>query len=233
MASSLTEPAGPRVAGTGRHVRRGPGARGLALTAGVAAAAYAVLTVVVALDPAPLAAVDGAVVETTFGWTRAHPALERLALLDDWWQQPFHVELGVLLLAVAAAVARRTALAVWLLLTSAAQASLDVAAKWVLDRPRPAWDDPVTTLDSASFPSGHAAAAGMLLAVVVLASWTWRRWWRRLLVGLAALVVVLACLDRLLLGVHYPSDLLGGVLLGVATASTAALLVRRMAGPLA
>lgn len=59
-----------------------------------------------------------------------------------------------------------------------------------------------------SFPSGHAAAC-MAAAVVMLFRYRWK--------GLIALAVaLLVALSRMYLCLHYPSDVLGGVLIGAA-----------------
>lgn len=82
--------------------------------------------------------------------------------------------------------------------------------KRLLDRPRPSEVldglHVIGALHGQGFPSGHAAAAaGMAMALSV---W-WPRgrwgWW-----GLAGLVAW----SRIVVGVHYPSDCLGGALLG-------------------
>lgn len=89
-------------------------------------------------------------------------------------------------------------------------------AKHFFDRARPFVDDTevaplIKTPSSSSFPSGHsatAAAGAVTLAAVypVLAP---------ALVLAGALVV----LSRVYLGVHYPIDVLAGMLIGVLTAS--------------
>ena len=89
-------------------------------------------------------------------------------------------------------------------------------AKGVLQRRRPVWPDPVTTLTSYSFPSGHAtgiaAAAGV---VIVLASLlVRRRGLRRTLYAVAIGLALLVGLDRIFLGVHNPSDVLAGFAVG-------------------
>lgn len=83
--------------------------------------------------------------------------------------------------------------------------------KQIFARPRP---DIVPHLDSfgnLSFPSGHAAnAAAILLLAALIVPSRHRPVW----MGLACLVALLIGLSRVLLGVHWPSDVLGGVLWG-------------------
>jgi YegS/Rv2252/BmrU family lipid kinase len=88
--------------------------------------------------------------------------------------------------------------------------------KAALGRSRPDWQNPVDFLENGAFPSGHASSvtayAGVLM---VLATIFLRRAMPRRAVGvLLLLVVVMVCADRVLLGRHYPTDTLGGVLLG-------------------
>lgn len=86
---------------------------------------------------------------------------------------------------------------------------------WV-GRERPPWQDPQALLSTNSFPSGHAssvAALGGVVCVLVLML-VRRAGVRRGVYGAVAVVVVAVCLDRVLLGRHYPSDVVGGVLLG-------------------
>lgn len=93
---------------------------------------------------------------------------------------------------------------------------VNTLAKLVVDRDRPDWQHPVAFLNSNAFPSGHASSATALAGVViVLVSMLVRRAnLRRAAYVIAAMVVVLVCLDRVLLGRHYPTDVVGGVLLG-------------------
>jgi YegS/Rv2252/BmrU family lipid kinase len=87
--------------------------------------------------------------------------------------------------------------------------------KAAFGRVRPLWQEQWKVLDNGSFPSGHATyitgLAGLCLVLVVML--VRRANIRRLLgVGLAVVVVVV-CVDRVLLGRHYWSDVTGGVLL--------------------
>jgi undecaprenyl-diphosphatase len=60
---------------------------------------------------------------------------------------------------------------------------------------------------------------------VLLALTRIARWARPVLLAGGALLVCAIAVSRVLLGVHYPSDVAAGVALGLAWVSTAALLV--------
>ena len=63
-----------------------------------------------------------------------------------------------------------------------------------------------------SYPSGHA------LIVSIGAAFGLARFRRRILAGLLGLEAALVCYSRVYVGVHYPLDVTGGVLLGIAIA---------------
>ncbi|MFF1478575.1 phosphatase PAP2 family protein [Streptomyces sp. NPDC058301] len=100
-----------------------------------------------------------------------------------------------------------------------------MGVKRVVRRPRPrlAAREPLTrTAGRHSFPSSHATSA----AAAVVAYGALRPAGARLVPPLAAVM----CVSRLVVGVHYPSDVLVGALLGAATARLGAGWVDR-AGP--
>jgi undecaprenyl-diphosphatase len=95
---------------------------------------------------------------------------------------------------------------------------LNVALKHVFRRVRPSFDDPLLSLVTYSFPSGHTAAAtvfyGLLACYLVRRTRAWQA--RALIVAGAVAMVMLVALSRMYLGVHYLSDVLAAAAEGAA-----------------
>lgn len=93
---------------------------------------------------------------------------------------------------------------------------------WVC-RPRPYVTipglDALVTAGDWSFPSGHSTSS--MAAAVVIFCRTPRK------IGIPAMILgVLICLSRLYVGVHYPSDVICGALIGVLAAACALQMTR-------
>ena len=89
-------------------------------------------------------------------------------------------------------------------------AVLVMSIKFTIRRSRPEgdWGNVYRKTDPHSFPSGHAARA-VLIAILALL-------WCPIAIGLAlTLWALLVSLARIAMGVHYPSDILAGALLGL------------------
>lgn len=87
-------------------------------------------------------------------------------------------------------------------------------------RPRPELFEWGTHVVSLSFPSGHAMSSAVVYGTVAyLAARLQRRLVHRVLTLMAAgIIILLICITRLYLGVHYPSDVIAGVIIGLAWA---------------
>ncbi len=143
------------------------------------------------------------------------------ALSGPWLVHP--VVLGVALLLLARGLVGPRALLVAPI--SALGWYLGTVAKGLVERPRPA--EAVIEVSSWSYPSGHstnvALAAVLIVALLGAVRTAWIQW------GATALVIIgvaLTAADRLLLGVHYPSDVLAGLVMGAAMGLSALAILR-------
>lgn len=88
-------------------------------------------------------------------------------------------------------------------------------------RPRPQIFEWGSHALSSSFPSGHAMSATVVYSTVAyLAARLQKKHWHRALTMFgAAVVIALIAGTRLYLGVHYPSDVIAGIIIGLAWAA--------------
>jgi undecaprenyl-diphosphatase len=94
---------------------------------------------------------------------------------------------------------------------------LNRLVKGAVDRARPQLTDPFGHPGGASFPSGHAQAVTVACGVLLVVSWPYlarrARWIAAVVAGLA---VALVSFSRVALGVHYLSDVVAAIVLGLA-----------------
>jgi membrane-associated phospholipid phosphatase len=136
---------------------------------------------------------------------------------DNFWSDLTMLGDGAVALALIVPCIRRSPRVFWAALIAAVIATLYVQViKHVINVPRPlAVFEPAVFYETGpphragSFPSGHAAASFALAGIWVMALT------RRVLLRLGLLVLaVLVSLSRVMVGVHWPLDLLGGMLGG-------------------
>ena len=111
-----------------------------------------------------------------------------------------------------------TRLALYVVAARVGAIVLSQGLKHVVDRARPVFDAPVAEALGPSFPSGHALGSSVFWTTCAVLLVPRVRWPRLLLAG-AVLVAVLVAASRVLLGVHYLSDVTGGLLLGLGWAA--------------
>src|ERR1700722_14057848 len=209
------------IAGSGA-ARSVPGTtprRTLAPLAAVTAAAFlfAALLLLVRLRWAPLESVDHHTATWLNSLVAAHPVVVSIVKAVTWLGSG-----GVLwtltgVAVVLLAIRRRWRLAAYLLVAGAGELVLDPVLKALVGRLRPVVGHPVAYGNGKSFPSGHALGSivcyGALFLVFLPAT---RGAWRRVLTIVIVTLIAAIGISRLLLGVHYVSDVLGGWALGIA-----------------
>lgn len=127
---------------------------------------------------------------------------------------------------------RRWRESVFLLVAVVGEVTIFVCTTLVIARHRPGVPRLDVVPPTSSFPSGHTAAATTLygaLALIALHTSN-RSWLRTLAVAAAVAAPVCVAFARLYRGMHYPTDVLAGALLGVAwlaITSTVVLRARR------
>lgn len=133
-----------------------------------------------------------------------------------------HSTLGICIMALAAALAlvycRQMQWLPLLALSVPGGLILNSLVKHAFQRARPSFDSPALTFASYSFPSGHTAGATVWWGFVLLAWFAWekRPGPRAAACVLAITLIVLTGLSRMVLGLHYLSDVLAAMAEGAA-----------------
>lgn len=111
--------------------------------------------------------------------------------------------------------------AVLLLIATSGGIVLNGLLKMGFSRPRPQLFDWGMHVVSSSFPSGHAMSAAVVYGTVAyLAARLQKRHLHRVLtMVVAAILIVIIAITRLYLGVHYPSDVFAGIIIGLSWAA--------------
>ncbi len=227
----------------GRHATREvggskpPGGARLAplIAVTVATLVFTVLLIAVRLRWGPLEAADHAAAARLNSLIAGHPALVAVVKAVTWLGSDgvLWTVLGVS--AAVLAVRRRWRLASYLLVTGAGALVLDPVLKSLVGRLRPVLAHPIAHGNGNSFPSGHSLGSIVCYGAVLLVFLSGTRPGRprtALRYGIGALIAAIG-ISRILLGVHYLSDVLGAWALGITWLGITTLafeLFRREAG---
>ncbi|MET8279822.1 phosphatase PAP2 family protein [Micromonospora sp. NPDC005174] len=187
---------------------------------------FALLALLVLGAWAPLHRLDTTITDALHDHAVNHPAW--VMLMRVWSEVFAPMPLRVVVLLAVIWLVRRHArrLALWATTTMVVGGLMGPLLKLLVGRHRPELLDPVARAAGYSFPSGHALNATLAAGVLLLVFLPYvRRGAARVTLWVAALLLALVTgLSRVVLGVHFTSDVLGGWLLGVAVvaATTAA-----------
>ena len=170
------------------------------------------------LGEGPLTQLDGRAANRLNDMVHDNAAAVEALQLISWLGRP--VILG-LIVAVGVIVLWRRGqpkLIAFLVLTTLGGGLVDSAVKLLVNRPRPIVDHPVQTAFGKSFPSGHSMSSlicfGALLVIFLPALKSARA--RRIAVIATSALVFAIGVSRLMLGVHFVTDVIGGFVLGAA-----------------
>lgn len=193
---------------------------------------FLALTLVVLLDGHQLARLDSAVERTVRQWVSGRPAVVRVAEAVTWLGNPVVVTVVVVVLTLLVYARGARPAAVYLAATAAGGALLNTSVKLVVERARPATVDHLVAAHGFSYPSGHAAAgiylfgALSVLALLLVPGRLGRR------LALAACVVgPLIGVSRIVLSVHWLTDVLAGWALALAWLSLTTSVLLRVEQP--
>src|SRR5579859_918173 len=177
---------------------------------------FALLLILVRLQWAPLESVDHRAAAGLNSLVAGHAAVVGVVKAVTWLGSGGVLWAVTGTAAVVLAIRRRWRLVIYLLVTGAGELTLDPVLKALVGRLRPVVAHPIAHGTGDSFPSGHALGSlvcyGALFLVFLPAV---RGKWRRVFIAVIATLIAAIGISRLLLGVHYLSDVLGAWALGV------------------
>jgi membrane-associated phospholipid phosphatase len=188
----------------------------------VLAAASAIFTTIAFLVQTkdPILAQDLQVL--TWLHTHGNPVFTGFLLAVSTLHSPTGVGIFTVLVAIALARAHKYRWIATLAISVGGGMILNTALKFAFHRGRPVWEDPIISIPTPSFPSGHAAGSTLFYGFlcIYIVSHVESLGLRIAAVAASVFMVLLVCFSRMYLGVHYPSDVLAGI-----SASTAWLVV--------
>ena len=165
---------------------------------------------------------DGAISRRVAAW---RGALDSLMLGLTHLGGPIGMTIVAALLAAALVVSRRWKELRYAAVSAGGALLLNLVLKGFFHRPRPgpSVDYLVPTPTSFSFPSGHAMGSTGVLATAAIVALVvgLHILWRVVAVAIAGILIIGIALSRVYFGVHFPSDVLGGILAGSAWVSAA------------
>jgi len=208
-----------------RHLPAADERFGLRLGAGlvvmpVAAVAFVLLLLLVRAGWPPLHDLDAGTADALNRIGTDHPVLVKSAEVVSDVFDPNVFRLALTVIALVYLIHGERHHAIWLVVTVFGGAALGFVLKEIVGRTRPVLPDPVATAPGMSFPSGHALGATIGCCLLLLIALRFLpRGGRVAAVIAAGLIVGAVGFARVVLGVHFVSDVLAGITLGIGWAA--------------
>lgn len=160
---------------------------------------------------------DGRAVVAVTDVTRRHDTYRQGMLVISAALDTAPLVVGMLVILTVLVVLRRHGTAAWLASVVGIGTAGGPILKYLIGRQRPVLDQPVAEFSGLSFPSGHAGGATLAGGALLVVGWSaLGRAGRWVAVCAVVLATGMSAWSRLALGGHFPSDLVGGFLFGVA-----------------
>ena len=144
------------------------------------------------------------------------PVAQTIAAILEEQDRPIVVAAILLIVGLVVSLSRGWLPALGFMFVAGAGWLLIAVVKELVREERPTPFDPEFAGDSPSYPSGHTVFA-VTLIVALWAALEGSKW-RPAIILLGIIFVLLSGLSRLYLGVHYPIDVIGGVIGGLSSA---------------
>jgi membrane-associated phospholipid phosphatase len=139
-------------------------------------------------------------------------------LLSSLAATPVIIGLTLVTAATARLVWKRWHESIYVVYAVVGEVLIFLATTLLIDRQRPSVPQLDPAPPTSSFPSGHTAAAVCFYgAAAAIIAWRVRkRWLRWTVIALAVAIPILVGIARLYRGMHFPTDVTGGIVLGLA-----------------
>jgi len=187
----------------------------LIVSAAMAAAVFALMWIGYASHWNWLMSIDSTLLSVGLRYSSAHPGWATAWNVFCTVLGPAVFRMLTLVVIIFSLVRRNFRVALFLVISVEPTGVIVEIAKHAASRPRPA--TALVSAPSASFPSGHAFGAMVgVLALLTVVLPVIRRTLRAWLVALGLLTVLAIGIGRVVLNVHYPSDVVAGWALGYA-----------------
>lgn len=161
---------------------------------------------------------DGQVERAVHSFVLHHRWIADIARVLTHLGDPLVVTALTLVAAAVLWLRRDRRLALYVVLVRVAAVLVSALVKVAFHRARPVLPDPLAHAHGYSFPSGHALGSAALFGSLALVGHA-KSLSRPAAVALAVVLPVFVAATRVLLGVHYVTDVVGGLLLGWACAA--------------
>jgi undecaprenyl-diphosphatase len=170
----------------------------------------------------PLTRFDGDIADSLNEFVHEHDGFIGFLQAVSWMGRPPALAALVIVAVVVLWRQGQVRLIPFVVLTPLLGSLVNSAVKITVDRPRPEVDHPIATAFGKSFPSGHSFSSVVTYGVLLVAFLpVVRPAWRRLVWVPTAVLVAAIGATRMLLGVHFLSDVIAGYTLGLAFLLTA------------